>query len=187
MRGRIEQTSAELGEPAAEFGFRAVVQDGLGTPFLKHDIGAASGEAGKTALAFGRQRIALRRVDIGKRQQPVEGGGQQAELDLDRRLEGARRQPLDALTAWNAATHDVGIVECCPDDVPRRGDAFFAGEIHSMAPSSIRSSYPSGKALCQGGAECYLPGSDDTHLTHKGWADDRRTEALERDGKPDHL
>src|SRR5262249_27075073 len=95
-----------------------------------------------------------RRIEIRKPYFPLPARLDWADLDCRDSLELVGRDPVELLTAWNAALEHLGIVELRPDDFPGRGklDSPIHGHRHRLvvpaAGSRIKLRLATRKVLC---------------------------------------
>src|SRR4051794_31898089 len=87
----VDQTLPELGELAADLRLHIVSQQSAAVLFGQRHRRATLGEAGDTALAFARNLIAIRRIEIAQRNPALEAGRHRSDLHLGDRTKSVVR------------------------------------------------------------------------------------------------
>src|SRR3569833_1760300 len=102
LGGTVDQALAELGELAADLGLDIVGQQRAAILVAERDHGAALGETGNAALAFARDLVAVRRIEIAQGHLALEARRHRADLHLGDRTKPAILGPLQLLATGNA-------------------------------------------------------------------------------------
>src|SRR3974390_3375222 len=155
LRRAVDQSLSELRQLAADLRLHVIGKKGAAVLVRERDRGAAFCEPRDAPLPFAGNTVAVRRIEIRKPYFPLPARLDWADLHGRDSLELVVRDPVELLTARNAALEHFGIVELGPDDFPGRGklDLPIHGHRHRLvlplAGPRIKPRRATRKVLCR--------------------------------------
>src|SRR5882724_5714219 len=138
FRRTADQALAELGKLATDLRFDVIGQERAAVLVGERHCRAALGKAGHPALAFARDLVAIRRVQIAQRHPALEAGRHRPDLHLGDGAETVVFGALQLLAAGNTDLEHFRVVQLGPDRLARRRKLDFAVHRHGHVRSPVR-------------------------------------------------
>src|SRR5690606_17517959 len=140
-RRAVEGPRADLRELAADLRIDRVGEERHLAVLAEPHHGAALREARGAARPLAGDPVAVRRIELGKRDLAFERGRDRPDLGAHLGRPFGGRRAFDLLAARNALLQNRGVVEGVPYAIPRSRDAMLAGHVHlgfSLSSEALR-------------------------------------------------
>jgi hypothetical protein len=134
---RLKKT-ADLRQPTAHLGVNFIRQQRVVARLRQPDPRTSLGEPGRAGLAFARDHIAVRRIELRERDRAGEARADRTDLDGDRRLEAVAGFLLERLASGDALPEYLRIVQRLPDPLPWGRKLLLSGHFHRSRRSCGR-------------------------------------------------